>query len=256
MRAKKKKPTATLHNLDIWIQAAASRNLSVLACNGGGGLTLRFMRTWDFLSPAAILQLRTHRASFRPHHRRSHSGLRRHACNVDRATDRIAVVRPPRWAEAMRLFSSLRRPVIRSMIGVLIFAQMALAAYACPNLTKATHAGASMHSQVQDEMPTDANHSIQASPTVEVANAVQSMPVDCDQVDVEAPNLCAEYCKQGQQSADHTPSSTLAPVVLTALYSVMHDTAAPTAEAAYYAPGLLLQAAGPPHAIEHCCLRT
>lgn len=156
----------------------------------------------------------------------------------------------------MRLFSSLRRPVIRSMIGVLLFAQMAIAAYACPNLSKATLAGASMHSQVQEVMRTDADHSIQASPAMGAADAAQFMSVDCDQVDVEAPNLCAEYCKQGQQSADHTPNSTIAPVFLTALYSVMHSTAAPTAEAAYYAPGMLLQAAGPPHAIEHCCLRT
>lgn len=166
------------------------------------------------------------------------------------------VARPPSWAEAMKWFSVLRRPIIRSMIGVLLFAQMALAAYACPSLTKATLAGASMHSQVLEGMPADANQSIQASPAMGAINGAHSMPVDCEQVDVEAPNLCAEYCKQGQQSADHTPSSTIAPVFLTALYSVMHSTAAPTAEAAYYAPGMLLQAAGPPHAIEHCCLRT
>lgn len=155
----------------------------------------------------------------------------------------------------MRLFSSLRRPVIRLMIGVLLFAQMAIAAYACPNLPKAMLAGASMHAQVQEVMPTDADHSTQASPAMGAANAAQSMPVDCDQVDLEAPNLCAEYCKQGQQSTDHTPSPTIAPALLTALYSVTLSTATPTAEAAYYAPGLLLQAAGPPHAIEHCCLR-
>ena len=156
----------------------------------------------------------------------------------------------------MRLLRSLRRPVIRAMIGVLLFAQMAIAAYACPNVTKAMLAGASMHSQVQEAIPTDADHSIEASPTMGAANAAQSMPADCGQIDREAPNLCAEHCKQGQQSADHTPSPTVAPALLTALYSVTLSTATPTAEAAYYAPGLLLQAAAPPHAIEHCCLRT
>lgn len=158
----------------------------------------------------------------------------------------------------MTLFSSLRRPVIRSMIGVLMFAQMAIAAYACPNLPKATlaGAGAGMQSQVQEVMPADANHLIQASPAMGAANASHSKPVDCEEVDVEAPNLCAEYCKQGQQRADHTPTSTIAPLILTELYSLMQSTAAPMAEAAYYVPGMLLRAEGPPHAIEHCCLRT
>jgi len=151
---------------------------------------------------------------------------------------------------------SLRRPVIHAMIGVLLFAQMAIAAYACPNASSAMPEGQGTRSQPQAMVaPTGADHSEKVSPTM-APNAAQAMPADFGQVDIEAPNLCAEHCKQGQQSADHTPSPAVAPALLTALYRVTLSTETPTAEAAYYAPGLLLQAAAPPHAIEHCCLRT
>lgn len=177
--------------------------------------------------------------------------------NAGCARDRSVNFAPPPCESAvMRLLRSLRRPVIRAMIGILLFAQMAIAAYACPNLSNAMSGGASMPSQAQAATSSDAVHSEKASPTMGAANAAQNMPADCGQVDLEAPNLCAEHCKQGQQSADHTPSPTVAPALLTALYSVTLSTATPTSEAAYYAPGLLLQAAAPPHAIEHCCLRT
>ncbi len=141
------------------------------------------------------------------------------------------------------------------MIGVLLFAQLAVAAYACPNLFNTMPAGTNMHSQVQAAVPADSDRSEQAG-QIMVSDAAQKMPADCGQVDPQAPNLCAEHCKLGQQSADHTPSPVVAPALLTALYHVTLSTATPTAEAAYYVPGLLLQAAAPPHAIEHCCLRT
>ena len=130
----------------------------------------------------------------------------------------------------MRTLRSLRHPVIRMMIGVLLFAQMAIAAYACPNLTMPV--GAGTQSRVQAAVPADADRLEQSGP------------------------MMVSDASQGQQSADHTPSPAVAPALLTALYSVTLSTATPTAEAAYYAPGLLLQAAAPPHAIVHCCLRT
>lgn len=153
----------------------------------------------------------------------------------------------------MRTLRSLRHPVIRMMIGVLLFAQMAIAAYACPNLTMPV--GAGTQSRVQAAVPADADRLEQSGPMM-VSDASRTMPADCGEVDPQAANLCAEHCKQGQQSADHTPSPAVAPALLTALYSVTLSTATPTAEAAYYALGLLLQAAAPPHAIVHCCLRT
>ncbi len=58
-----------------------------------------------------------------------------------------------------------------------------------------------------------------------VSDASRTMPADCGEVDPQAANLCAEHCKQGQQSADHTPSPAVAPALLTALYSVTLSTA-------------------------------
>lgn len=155
----------------------------------------------------------------------------------------------------MRRLRSLRRSVIRAMIGILVFAQLAIAAYACPGLFNSMPAGASVRTQVQAGVLAESSRSEHDSQAM-VADAAQKMPVDCGQVDPEAPNLCAEHCKQGQQSADHTPAPAVAPALLTELYRVTLSTASPVAEDAYYAPGLLLRAAAPPHAIAHCCLRT
>ena len=141
------------------------------------------------------------------------------------------------------------------MIGILLFTQLMIAAYACPGLLNSVPAGAGVRSQMQAGALADSTRSEPAGQGM-VADAAQKMPADCGQVDPEAPNLCAEHCKQGQQSADHTPAPAVAPALLTELYRVTLSTASPVAEDAYYAPGLLLRAAAPPHAIEHCCLRT
>jgi hypothetical protein len=114
--------------------------------------------------------------------------------------------------------------VARLLIGVLVLAQMAVAAYACPSST--------------------------GDVTV---NAV-AMP-DCDQVDTDVTQLCLEHCRFGQQSADHSPAPAPLPALLTPLYSLP-----PAADAA--APGLRLTAdappgaVDPPHTLLHCCLRT
>jgi hypothetical protein len=120
---------------------------------------------------------------------------------------------------------SLQRAVIRLLIGVLVFAQMTIAAYACPSLTN----------------------------VVTVNTVAVAMP-DCEQVDTDAAQLCLEHCRFGQQSADHSPSPAPLPALLTPLYSLP---AAPDAAAGLpLAPGAPLAAVDPPHAILHCCLRT
>ena len=72
------------------------------------------------------------------------------------------------------------RTVARGLVGVLLFAQMAIAAYACPALSSAGAAEMQMPASFAVPMP-DCNA---------VAGAM----------DPSAANLCAEHCKSGQQS--------------------------------------------------------
>ena len=115
-----------------------------------------------------------------------------------------------------------------------MFAQMAVAAYACPNLATG-----------------DAN-------TVAATASAESMPSDCDQMagmlDPAAPNLCSAHCHSHEQSADHADAPVLPPALLVALYWL----ATPTVSEAVTQPpetSVLHAALPPPHAILHCCFR-
>ena len=84
----------------------------------------------------------------------------------------------------MSLNRTFTRTVSRMLIGVLLFAQFAVASYACPGLKGMT--------------------SMSSTPagTVMVAHSASepaAMPPGCDQMDPDAANLCAEHCHQGQQ---------------------------------------------------------
>jgi hypothetical protein len=119
------------------------------------------------------------------------------------------------------------------MMGVMLFAQISVAAYACPGLALAAAQG-------------------------NAANTMPSDMVGCDQMagsmDKATPNLCAAHCHQGQQS-DQTQVPTLPAMMLISLYTVN-----PTVPA--LAPGwptraeqILLSAAPPPLSILHCRFR-
>lgn len=130
----------------------------------------------------------------------------------------------------------LLRGLARGLIGVVLFAQLAVAAYACPGLATAE------------------------SPTAMASGAAATdaqMP-DCDDrvgaMDPESANLCAEHCKQGQQS-DQAPTLTLPVAMLSALYTTLPvlPGKAPARPAAATLSALV--AASPPHAILHCVYR-
>ena len=132
------------------------------------------------------------------------------------------------------------------MVGLLLFAQMALAAYACSGLAGDSNAS------VNDPM-------IGATTEFSVSTqAIGASAADCHdpigEIEAGSANLCAEHCKYGHQSD-------LVPVV----------TAPPTAMLARYRLPQLPDAAGlrsgpesmdgracvsPPHAILHCVFRT
>ena len=127
----------------------------------------------------------------------------------------------------------IKRVVCRGLIAVILFAQIAVSAYACPSLLKSSDSTATVTTTV-------------------------SMPVDCDQMagvlDPAAPNLCSAYCHKHEQSADHADSPALPPTIFAALYWLVAQ--APVEPVSDTPDASVLHAAlPPPHAILHCCFR-
>jgi len=127
----------------------------------------------------------------------------------------------------MSLPRALSKLICRVLIGVFVFAQLAVAAHACPGL---------------EQSPSQATEA-------------QAMP-GCDQMDRSASNLCAEHCHFGQQSSDTVPAPVVLAPMLALLYAVLPvaDAAGATAVGAP-ATDAPPAAPPPPHAILHCVLR-
>ena len=147
----------------------------------------------------------------------------------------------------MNLSRSISKTVSRLLIGVLLFAQFAVASYACPGLT-------GMGSAV-----TDGTGKLALSAAADATPAAEptGMPPGCAQIDPSAANLCAEHCHQGQQSVDTaaTPAVGLGiPIFLYVLpLEPQHSLGSGRS---FPAPDAGLDAAPePPHAILHCVFR-
>jgi hypothetical protein len=143
----------------------------------------------------------------------------------------------------MRLSRSLTSRICRVLIGVLLFAQLAVSAYACPGFaTRPTSMRADM------TMPVAA--------TQDQSMASDKAAGGCNQMDPAAPNLCLEHCRAGHQSSDTVP----APVVLAATPALLY-TVSPAPEpvmgssTSFPATDPRVASAPPPHAILHCVLR-
>jgi len=131
----------------------------------------------------------------------------------------------------MTLPRELRRLVCQLLAGMLLFAQLAVAAYACPGLAA--------------EVPAVA------------AASMPEMP-GCDQMDPDAAALCAEHCRFGQQSADAAPQPAVQAATPTLLYLLpdLPLLAVGPGGAFHASPDAAVPAAPPPsHAILHCVLR-
>lgn len=133
---------------------------------------------------------------------------------------------------------ALVRAVARALVGVLLFAQLAIAAYACQKL-----------------MPTGSS----APPAAAILGAMSDGSTDRDgmggAMQGAQPNLCAEHCRYGQQSdqAVTLAAPVPGPALLPHLAPFAPDpTLLPRPATA--TPGALA-AASPPHATLHCCLR-
>ncbi len=145
----------------------------------------------------------------------------------------------------MELSRAIRKSISLVLMGVLLFAQLAVASYSCPRLggTDPASMTASMSVSMPESMPE--------------LMAVGMAP-GCDQLDPEAANLCAEHCHQGQQSADTAASPAVSAAIPTLLYLI------PTEPQHLPGSGRSAPAVGdsvvaapePPHAILHCVFRT
>ena len=138
------------------------------------------------------------------------------------------------------------RSVAQLLIGCLLFAQLAVAAYACPSVP-------SMGVQIS---MAGSNEVDAGKVSMDVASQRMS---NCEDMamgaqDPQNPNLCAEHCKFGQQS-DQASTQTVPAAMLLALYFAPLEPAPKAGlRPAAVTPSALV-AASPPHTILHCCFR-
>lgn len=143
-----------------------------------------------------------------------------------------------------------KRLICRVLIGVFVFAQIAVAAYACPQLS----------SVVADEARNVATAEA-ASAAMDAHGSTDCLATQGDHgyagMDPGSPHLCLAHCQYGNQSADHTPAPVVPPALLTAMYTLApaEEAVASRIPRASLIRGGPPGASGPPHAILHCCLR-
>ena len=119
--------------------------------------------------------------------------------------------------------------ICRLMVGVLLFAQLSTAAYACTRVSSAA--------------------------AVERA-AVTLVAAPCHEAKTESPNLCAEHCRFGEQSAEHASAPLPGDAVLAMLYAVPRPSEAVARVEILAAREWALAAPSPPpHTVLHCCRR-
>lgn len=132
---------------------------------------------------------------------------------------------------------SHRRSICRWLVGVIVSAQLAVAAFAC-----ATIPGLGALD------PTAAN-------VVAIADYSGVVLGPTGGADSTSPNLCVAHCQFGQQNADSTAEVSVPVMLLTTLYTLPPLGDEPARARPLGAPLHLLAAAEPPHAILHCCWR-
>lgn len=127
---------------------------------------------------------------------------------------------------------SYKRTLARLLLGVLVYAQLAVAAYACgvgssPGSDRATGPAA-----------------------VHVEALVHALQMDADQ-----PTLCVAHCRSGQQNADAKPLPVPPFALVAGYFSLEPLSASGERDSPVLASGSLPPLADPPHAVLHCCLR-
>lgn len=141
---------------------------------------------------------------------------------------------------------SLFRWIAKGLVGLMLFAQMALAAYAClapDGDSPSAWAEAAVNTSGEWQVSTPA-------PAGGIADCHELL----DGPITTSSNLCTEHCKYGHQS-EQVPSVSAPAVSMIARYQLPPP---PDALGPRPGPAFLdaLAVASPPHAILHCVLRT
>lgn len=104
----------------------------------------------------------------------------------------------------------------------LLFAQLAVAAYACPALDAAPAA---------------------------------AMAAPCANMDMQQPGLCKAHCEAAQQTVDAYAPLHISPFVAAALAVIMPELPDAAPLAAAHDSNCLSHSTAPPHSIRNCCFR-
>ncbi len=160
------------------------------------------------------------------------------------------------WDNLPTMTSAFRCIVCRLMLGILLFGQMAIAAYACPALSGALQSGPMMGMNASAALVPDGEaDALTAVWSDTPATSDMVAMTGCEQIDDRATHLCVEHCRFGQQSADHASAPIVPSALLTILYILPLQPEPlglgwPSADSKFKHV-----AASPPHAILHCCFR-
>jgi hypothetical protein len=134
---------------------------------------------------------------------------------------------------------TLNRFIARLLLGVMLFTQLTVAAYACtgPQSMSAVAAGTEL--------------TLAGLPMAASADAVLGHAA----MDPTQPNLCASHCQSGGQNADGKPAPNVSPAIPVSLYPRALALLPADIQLTSTAPDGPLASADPPHAILHCCFR-
>jgi hypothetical protein len=135
---------------------------------------------------------------------------------------------------------SVNRFIARLLLGVMLFAQMTVAAYACTGLQSASTRS------TETEVLT-----LVEAPLAMVADGVLGHAA----MDPMQPTLCAVHCQSGQQNADGKPAPNVSPAIPVSLYPRAMAFHPADTQHASAAPDDPPTRTDPPHAILHCCFR-
>ena len=137
---------------------------------------------------------------------------------------------------------AMTRTLARTLLALYLFAQMLVAAHACPAMSP-NDAGKLMSAEAA------AHAVVPAPPTAHDGGGMAG----CDEAQHSA-NLCAAHCQAGDQNTDSAQVPAVPANFLSSFYVVLVPSS--TSELDRNSkPSEAVAAIPPPHAILHCCFR-
>ncbi len=133
----------------------------------------------------------------------------------------------------MKVSQTLRRAATLLAITSVLFNQLAIADYACPDFTSSGRPDA----------------------VARTAWKTAAKATPCDKLDPASPNLCLQHWKNDKQSLDHPEVPVVAPILAVRYFVTRSDPTAPQARAEGVVQDFLAHEIGPPLAVQYCCFR-